>query len=474
MSDFEDDFMDGDEGDFEYEEDDDEEEDVDLENIYYSAKAVVDDDKDAALAKFQAVVDGEVEEGKWAFKAFKQMFKLTFRAGRLAEALQYYRSVLRVVPTAVTRNESEKSINNMLDLVSGTGVGTGCQDLAFLEQVYNATLATLEALRNDRLWLKCNLKLAKLYLDRREYTRLARVLKQLQASVRSDDGSDDQRKGTQQLEILALEIQMYSETKNNKKLKELYQQCLSIKSAIPSPRIMGIIRECGGKMHMAEANWSEAQSAFFESFKNYDDAGSYQRIHVLKYLVLANMLAESEIDPFDSQETKPYKSDPEIAAMTDLVAAYHRRDIAAFEKILRTNRRSIMDDPFIREYIDEVLHTIRAQVIVSLIQPYTRIELAFIANQLNISIDEVEALLVALILDNKIHGKIDQTLQRLELSHRTVVASSATIAALGPAEAAAAAIAAQSAASESLYAVTNRWCNNLNTLSGTVVGKLNR
>ncbi|KAJ8900382.1 hypothetical protein K2173_025022 [Erythroxylum novogranatense] len=45
---------------------------------------------------------------------------------------------------------------------------------------------------------------------------------------------------------------MYTETKNNKKLKQLHQKALAIKSAIPHPRIMGIIRECGGNMHMAE------------------------------------------------------------------------------------------------------------------------------------------------------------------------------------------------------------------------------
>lgn len=51
--------------------------------------------------------------------------------------------------------------------------------------------------------------------------------------------------------------------------------------------------------------WEDAQTDFFESFKNYDEAGSTQRIQVLKYLVLANMLTESQINPFDSQETKP-------------------------------------------------------------------------------------------------------------------------------------------------------------------------
>ena len=80
---------------------------------------------------------------------------------------------------------------------------------------------------------------------------------------------------------------------------------------------MGVIRECGGKMHMSESlavdnlcwridEFEEAQNDFFESFRNFDEAGSLQRIQVLKYFVLANMLMESNIDPFSSQETKPY------------------------------------------------------------------------------------------------------------------------------------------------------------------------
>ena len=52
-------------------------------------------------------------------------------------------------------------------------------------------------------------------------------------------GEDDLKKGTQLLEIYALEIQMYTAQKNNKKLKALYDQSLHIKSAIPHPLILG-------------------------------------------------------------------------------------------------------------------------------------------------------------------------------------------------------------------------------------------
>ena len=33
-------------------------------------------------------------------------------------------------------------------------------------------------------------------------------------------------------------------------------------------------------------------------------------------------------------------------------SAYQNNDIAEFEKILKTNRRNIMEDPFIREHIE--------------------------------------------------------------------------------------------------------------------------
>jgi COP9 signalosome complex subunit 2 len=140
--------------------------------------------------------------------------------------------------------------------------------------------------------------------------------------------------------------------RNNKKLKELYHRALGVKSAIPHPRILGIIRECGGKMHMHDRNWQDAATDFFEvgrgmggagvargwgwrllggaprlgarfasnpsrgstliplplppspraqAFRAYDEAGNPRRVACLKYLVLANMLMQSNVDPFDSQ-----------------------------------------------------------------------------------------------------------------------------------------------------------------------------
>ena len=55
-------------------------------------------------------------------------------------------------------------------------------------------------------------------------------------------------------------------------------------------------------------------------YKTYFD--NYNESITPCFSVLANMLMKSGINPFDSQEAKPYKNDNEIVAMTNLVTAY--------------------------------------------------------------------------------------------------------------------------------------------------------
>ena len=300
----------------------------------------------------------------------------------------------------------------MLDYIekeSGQAKAQSC-----MEQFYSLTLSCFQSTNNERLWLKTNIKLAKLLLDRKDYAGVTKKLRELHKACQRADGTDDPSKGTYSLEIYALEIQMYAEIKNTKQLKLLYQRALKVRSAVPHPKIMGIIRECGGKMHMSEENWKDAQSDFFESFRNYDEAGSLQRIQVLKYLLLTTMLMKSDINPFDSQETKPYRNDPRIAAMTELVDAYQRDDMHSYTDVLAKNQ-DLLSDSFIVENIDEVTRNMRTKAVVKLIAPYTRMRLDWIARQLKISEVEIQDILGYLIVDGKINGKIDQQLGTLEI-----------------------------------------------------------
>lgn len=167
------------------------------------------------------------------------------------------------------------------------------------------------------------------------------------------------------------------------------------------------------------------------------------------------MLMESKVDPFDAQEARPYKKDPEVQAMTSLVDAYQRSDITEFEKILRNNKRTIMDDPFIRDYIEDLLAKIRTAVVVKLIQPYTRVRIAFLSQKLNIPSPDVEQLLITLILDKRISGSIDQVNQILEVHSSSQIAADESVDVWGK-----------------KYDALSKWSSQLETLHSAVLNKL--
>lgn len=130
------------------------------------------------------------------------------------------------------------------------------------------------------------------------------------------------------------------------------------------------------------------------------------------------MLSGSNINPFDSQETKPYQNDPRISTMTDLVNAYQREDIHDYEKILKNNQ-DLLKDPFIAENIDEVTRNVRTKAVVKLVAPYTRFTLAFISKQLKISLPEVQDIVGFLIVDKSLRGKINQKTGTVEIESST-------------------------------------------------------
>jgi len=377
--------------------------------------------------------------GPWSYKAVKQLVKLHLRSLNCDSAVKDYERLLRIAssPDAkISPNAVEKGVNNMLDRVASlinnssgsSNSDASSQQEALAQSIYDLTLKafhpTTGIAPNERLWFKTNLKYGQLLYEMNETAKLQLVIRDLlissgqptdilegtttssSSAMVTDSTSTG---GTHVMEIAALQIQLYSRLKDTKKLRAAYHRAMSVRGGIPHPRTLALIQELGGKMHMSQRNFDEASQAFFQAFKSYDEAGDRSRLRCLKYLVMASMLHASSINPFDSHEARAHRDDPEIVAMTNLVQAFHNDDIKSFEKILNKNEGRIMDDEFVREHVADLLRTIRTQVIMRTIGPYTKIRLVKISKSLNgIPVEDVESLLVSLILDGKLNGRIDQ------------------------------------------------------------------
>jgi COP9 signalosome complex subunit 2 len=431
---------------FEYTDDEDDADDsaVALENAYYNAKGLRESSLEEAMLAFEQVIRKEREQnnthyGPWSFKSMKQLVKLHVRTAvdttgsnntaaaaatstntTIAEhTRRHYARLLECIVTGtnISPNAVEKGISGMLERVASS------LDQSLAVAVYEETLQVFHPhtgpFKNERLWFKANIKYGQLLYEMNETAKLQKVLKDLATmqqpvSVNDDasgdrhdhGGSSSSASSTQTMEIYSLQIQLYSRLKDHKRLRETFQKAANVRGGIPHPRTLALMQELGGKMHMSAREYEAAGKTFFQAFKSYDEAGDPSRLRCLKYLVLASMLHASKINPFDSQEARPYRDDPEIVAMTNLVQAFQNNEIKAFEMILKKNQgRTFMKDEFVREHIEDLLRTVRRQVLRRVIRPYTRVSLAALAHELNdVPVDSVESLLVGLILDGSLQG----------------------------------------------------------------------
>jgi COP9 signalosome complex subunit 2 len=89
---------------------------------------------------------------------------------------------LTYIKSAVTRNESEKTINSIIDQISTS------EKLDIVENFYEITLDALKEAKNNRLWFKVYLKLGKLYEEQQDYVKLQKVIKELYKSCESPEG----------------------------------------------------------------------------------------------------------------------------------------------------------------------------------------------------------------------------------------------------------------------------------------------
>jgi COP9 signalosome complex subunit 2 len=232
--------------------------------------------------------------------------------------------------------------------------------------VYEVTLRSLRDGNNDRLWFQTNLRLARLYLEAGRFAEVNRMLAELKQSCMRADGAVDSSRATALVEAYCLEIQLCTATHDHARMREVYPRTLHLNAAVSDPRIMGVIREEGGKMYLSEGAWMAAYNEFFEAFRAFQEAGSPRAKACLKYVVLASMLAVSDINPFAAREARIYAEDPEIVALGELRQSLEAADLARFERVLRDDRgprsHRLREEPLLMQYLEPLRRKMREQV----------------------------------------------------------------------------------------------------------------
>jgi len=388
---------------------------IQVENLFYTAEMAIKTEPQEALENFMKCIGLEEENSAnkvtHRFNALKHVVMILFAFGesKRAEMVEQYSKLLSICDM-VTPNERDRAIQTVLNAIQESA------DNESLEQMYSMTLGFFKKQKGkEMVWFDFAMKLCKSYLHSKKNEQCEQLLDELHASCKVE-GHDDRNKGGQLLEIYSIKIQLMAAANNRVALAELFERTNQLIADVNDPRSMSVIKECWGKMYASMNQWDDAYTNFYDAFRSYQDIGHQNVKQCLKYVVIASMLSEKDTNPFASQEAAVFKTNNDIMPMANLLEAFDTDSIKAFEGTLGRDKHVILNDDFIVEHMPAVKLRIRSKVLVKLIKPYTRVKLQWLCRQLNATMPEVENLVVNLILDGSVKGRLNQIHSLLDLN----------------------------------------------------------
>mmetsp|Transcript_46628 Transcript_46628/g.41698 ORF Transcript_46628/g.41698 Transcript_46628/m.41698 type:complete len:525 (+) Transcript_46628:88-1662(+) len=393
---------------------------IQVENLYYTAEPDIKADPQCALDNFLECIKLEEENSKdvvkFRFNALKNVVLILYGFGssKKEQMISSYNKLLSI-SHLVSPNDLNNAIRSILNTIQESS------DKSSLESMYSMTL---EFFKNkagkERVWFEFAMRLCKTYLDSKKNKECESLLDELHLSCKIDgkfENEDDLSKGGQLLEIYSIKIQLMAAANNRVALAELFERTNTLCADVNDPRSMSVIKECWGKMYASMNQFDEAYTNFFDAFRSYQDIGHQNVKKCLKYVVISSMLCERDTNPFATQEAAVFKTNSEIMPISNLLESFDNDNINRFESTLKRDKHLILNDDFIVEHMPAVKLKIRSKVLVKLIKPYTRVKLQWLCKQLNATMDEIENLVVNLILDGSVNGRLDQIHSLLDLNY---------------------------------------------------------
>uniref|UniRef100_A0A0A9YDR1 Putative 26S proteasome regulatory subunit rpn6 n=1 Tax=Lygus hesperus TaxID=30085 RepID=A0A0A9YDR1_LYGHE len=166
-----------------------------------------------------------------------------------------------------------------------------------------------------------------------------------------------------------------------------------------------------GILCLEERDYITGYSYFYEALDGFINTNSDEDAsRALKYLTLAKIMAgspESVRQLVSSKNVLKYYS-RDMQAMQAAAGAYKERNLQQFEQVLQEYSQELQDDAIVYRHLGSIRDSLLEQNLLRILEPYSRVEISYIAKCIQLPVDYVEAKLSKLILDEHLHGMLDQ------------------------------------------------------------------
>ncbi|PIC13841.1 hypothetical protein B9Z55_027444 [Caenorhabditis nigoni] len=315
-----------------------------------------------------------------------------------------------------------KSIQNFYDLVGKARASKLIRDIVefalTVEQGKQEKEEKIDLLKNCIEWATSN---KREFLRRSLQARLVRLYNDVREFIEGQKLGQELSKELKKLEDRELLIEVSIEESkcafNLNNLSKAKTALLTAKtssnSAFASPQLQAAVDMQSGVLYSAEErDYKTSFSYFYEAFEGYGSIGDkINATGALKYMILCKiMLNETEQIPamLSTKEVLPYNTNPRIVAIRAMADAFRKRSLKDFMKALEEHKKELVEDKVVAVHSQNLERTMLEKEISRVIEPYSEIELSYIARVIGMTVPPTEKAIARMILDKKLMGSIDQ------------------------------------------------------------------
>ncbi len=332
---------------------------VDVENMYYTAKADAHENRiDDAIEGFETIL--LLEDGtdtKYTFRSLLHLVKHLYRLDRLDDMLTRYNQLLECVNGDVRHSTAERALEKLLLQMKrqkNKTIVRNTEHIPVVEYVFDITLQTLKDMKKEKLWYRFAIDAAKYFLENRQFTRV---------SILTDELHSKTTETERDINVVAIQIQMYSMLENDTKLKELRALIWAHRNSVQLKHLFAIIRECLGKMYTRQRKYKKALKEFDQArdmnieIDNIKEGNRCLRYHLL-VIMLDGQPSEHNVLILERTSTRQKLSDDKYFVFLKLLRNVYENDYNAFMKNLKVHD-VVLKDSFVCSGILELVRRMK-------------------------------------------------------------------------------------------------------------------
>merc|ERR1712212_1083051 len=256
-------------------------------------------------------------------------------------------------------------------------------------------------------------RLIALYIDNKDYQASLTLGGELLAELKKMD--DKQLL----VEVQLLESKTYHALSNLPKARAALTSARTTANGIYTPpKLQAALDLQSGVLHAAEEkDFKTAFSYFYEAFEGYDSINSSKALTALKYMLLSKIMPKlpEEVPNIVSGKLAVRYSGNHVDAMKEIALASSKRSLAKFNTALSTYKDELEGDMIVKAHLKTLYDTHLEQNLCRIIEPYSKVQVAYISETIDLPQDFVEKKLSQMILDSKLTGILDQGTGVLEI-----------------------------------------------------------